>query len=57
MAIKIDFSPKKKSAVVSEPESVSSLVNGHYGYMKKGHIHLFPEEALLPDGHTECARI
>jgi len=46
MAIKIDFSPKKKSAAVSEPESVSSLVNGHYGYMKKGHIHLFPEEAL-----------
>ncbi len=46
MAIKIEFSPKKKSAVVSEPESVSSLVNGHYGYMKKGRIHLFPEEAL-----------
>ena len=46
MAIKLDFSPKKKSACVSEPESVSSLVNGHYGYMKKGTIHLFPEEAL-----------
>jgi tRNA-intron lyase len=46
MAIKIDFSPKKKTAAVSEPESVSSLVNGHYGYMKKGVIHLFSEEAL-----------
>jgi tRNA-intron lyase len=46
MGIKIEFSPKKKSAVVSEPESVSSLVNGHYGIMKKGRILLFPEEAL-----------
>ncbi|HIH19582.1 TPA: tRNA-intron lyase [Candidatus Micrarchaeota archaeon] len=46
MAVKIEFSPKKKSLAVSEPESVSSLVNGHYGYMKKGVIHLFPEEAL-----------
>lgn len=46
MAIKIEFSPKKKTALVSEPESVSSLVNGHYGIMKKGTIHLFPEEAL-----------
>ncbi|MFA6489724.1 MAG: tRNA-intron lyase [Candidatus Micrarchaeia archaeon] len=46
MAIQIDFVPKKKSLTVSQPESVSSLVNGHYGYMKKGTIHLFPEEAL-----------
>ena len=46
MAIQIDFIPKKKSLTVSQPESVSSLVNGHYGYMKKGTIHLFPEEAL-----------
>lgn len=46
MAVKIEFEPKKKSLTVSEPESVSSLVNGHYGYMKKGVIHLFPEEAL-----------
>lgn len=46
MAIKIEFSPKKKTLLVSEPESVSSLTNGHYGYMKKGTIHLFPEEAL-----------
>jgi tRNA-intron lyase len=46
MGIKIEFSPKKKEAVVSEPESVSSLVNGHYGVMKKGRIFLFPEEAL-----------
>jgi len=46
MAVKIEFDPKKKSLKVSEPESVSSLVNGYYGYMKKGTIHLFPEEAL-----------
>ncbi len=46
MAVQIDFEPKKKSLTVSQPESVSSLVNGHYGYMKKGTIHLFPEEAL-----------
>lgn len=46
MAVKIEFDPKKKSLTVSEPESVSSLVNGHYGYMKKGTVHLFPEEAL-----------
>lgn len=46
MAIQIDFNPKKKLLSVSQPESVSSLVNGHYGYMKKGTIHLFPEEAL-----------
>ena len=46
MAISLQFNPKKKELCVSEPESVSSLVNGHYGYMKKGTIHLFPEEAL-----------
>jgi len=46
MAVKIDFSLKKKKLSVSEPESVSSLVNGHYGYMKKGTIQLFLEEAL-----------
>jgi len=46
MAVKIEFDTKKKLLAVSEPESVSSLVNGHYGYMKKGTIHLFPEEAL-----------
>jgi len=46
MAIQIDFALKKKLLTVSQPESVSSLVNGHYGYMKKGTIHLFPEEAL-----------
>ncbi len=46
MAVQIQFDPKKKSLLVSEPESVSSLVNGYYGYMKKGTIHLFPEEAL-----------
>ncbi len=46
MAVKIEFEPRKKLLTVSEPESISSLVNGHYGYMKKGVIRLFPEEAL-----------
>ena len=46
MAVKIELDAKKKQLTVSEPESVSSLVNGHYGYMKKGTIHLFSEEAL-----------
>lgn len=46
MAVKLELDVKKKSVSVSEPESVSSLVNGYYGYMKKGTIHLFPEEAL-----------
>jgi len=46
MAVQIEFIAKKKSLTVSQPESVSSLVNGHYGYMKKGVIHLFSEEAL-----------
>ncbi|MCX6773134.1 MAG: tRNA-intron lyase [Candidatus Micrarchaeota archaeon] len=46
MAVKIELDVKKKQLTVSEPESVSSLVNGYYGYMKKGTIHLFSEEAL-----------
>ncbi|MCX8174684.1 MAG: tRNA-intron lyase [Candidatus Micrarchaeota archaeon] len=46
MAVKLELDVRKKSITVSEPESISSLVNGHYGYMKKGIIHLFPEEAL-----------
>jgi len=46
MAVKIEFNPRKKELKVSEPESVSSLLNGHYGCMKKGVIGLFPEEAL-----------
>lgn len=46
MAIKIELDLKKKTLLVSEPESVSSLVNGYYGNMKKGVIHLYPDEAL-----------
>ncbi|MEM4554283.1 MAG: tRNA-intron lyase [Candidatus Anstonellaceae archaeon] len=46
MGMQIIFDPKKKALMVSQPEAVSSLVNGHYGYMKKGTIHLFLEEAL-----------
>ena len=46
MAVQVEFFPKKKLLAVSQPESVSSLVNGHYGYMRKGTIHLFSEEAL-----------
>ncbi|MCX8197424.1 MAG: tRNA-intron lyase [Candidatus Micrarchaeota archaeon] len=46
MSIQILFDQKKKSLSVSQPEAVSSLVNGHYGYMKKGTLYLFLEEAL-----------
>ncbi|MEM4348583.1 MAG: tRNA-intron lyase [Candidatus Anstonellaceae archaeon] len=46
MGMQIIFDPKKKTLTVSQPEAVSSLVNGYYGYMKKGTIHLFLEEAL-----------
>lgn len=46
LAVKIEFSVKKKQLSVHEPESVSSLLNGHYGHMIKGAIHLFAEEAL-----------
>lgn len=46
MGIQIEFDPKKKKLFVSQPESVSSLLNGFYGCMKNGIIHLFVEEAL-----------
>ena len=46
MAIKIDFDKKTRRAAVSEPESVSSLVRGHYGVMRRGTITLYPEETL-----------
>jgi tRNA-intron lyase len=46
MAVSLEFDPKHKRVIVSEPESVSSLVNGYYGHMHKGIISLFPEEAL-----------
>lgn len=46
MALKLEVDLKAKKVCASEPESVSSLVNGHYGIMRKGTIHLFPEEAL-----------
>lgn len=46
MAVKMEVDLKKRTITVSEPESVSSLVNGFYGKMKKGVISLTPEEAL-----------
>ncbi len=46
MAVQIDINRQAKEILCSQPESVSSLVNGHYGIMKKGVIYLYPEEAL-----------
>ena len=46
MGITIEFNKKSKELTVAEPESVSSLQNGHYGVMRSGVIHLSPEEAL-----------
>lgn len=46
MAVKLELDRESKQITVSEPESVSSLVNGYYGVMEKGVITLFPEEAL-----------
>jgi tRNA-intron endonuclease len=46
MAVRIDFNRQSKELTVSEPESVSSLQNGHYGVMRKGVVYLSPEEAL-----------
>ncbi len=46
MAVQLELDRKKKKISVSDPQSVSSLVNGHYGVMEKGVISLYPEEAL-----------
>ncbi|OIO20761.1 tRNA-intron lyase [Candidatus Micrarchaeota archaeon CG11_big_fil_rev_8_21_14_0_20_47_5] len=46
MAVQIDIDRKTCEITCAHPESVSSLVNGHYGIMKKGVIYLYPEEAL-----------
>lgn len=44
--IRMDLDRKKEIISVNEPESISSLQNGHYGSMKKGIIYLKPEEVL-----------
>ncbi|NYZ74353.1 tRNA-intron lyase [Candidatus Micrarchaeota archaeon] len=44
--IKLELDRKKRSLFVKEPSDVSSLQNGFYGQMKRGIIHLTPEEAL-----------
>lgn len=44
--IKIEFNSKSKKIAITDPSSVSSLSNGHYGEMKKGTIYISPEEAL-----------
>jgi len=46
VGISLNFNSKTKEITASEPESVSPLQNGNYGVMKKGIVHLFPEEAL-----------
>jgi tRNA-intron endonuclease len=44
--IQLELDRKKRSLSVKEPPDVSSLQNGFYGQMKRGIIHLSPEEAL-----------
>lgn len=44
--IQLELNRKKKTVMVSEPASVSSLVNGFYGDKKKGILSLKPEEVL-----------
>jgi tRNA-intron endonuclease len=46
MAVELELDKKAKLVRATQPQSVSSLVNGHYGYMKKGVLELFPEEVL-----------
>lgn len=44
--IRLELDRKKRTLCVKEPSDVSSLQNGYYGQMKRGIIHLSPEEAL-----------
>lgn len=44
--IRLELDRKKRSLAVKEPSDVSSLQNGFYGQMRRGVIHLSPEEAL-----------
>lgn len=46
MAVELVLDKAHKKMLVSEPASVTSMVNGHYGYMHKGTVELFSEEAL-----------
>ncbi len=46
MAVELILDKPHKKLLVTEPASVTSMVTGHYGYMKKGTVELFPEEAL-----------
>lgn len=46
MGVVINFNRETKELTVTEPESVSSLQNGHYGVIRGGVIYLSPEEAL-----------
>lgn len=44
--ITLELNRKKRDVLVKEPSHVTSLQNGFYGQMKKGIIHLAPEEVL-----------
>lgn len=44
--IKLELDRKKRDVSVREPADVTSLQNGFYGQLKKGVVHLAPEEAL-----------
>ncbi len=46
MAVELELDKKNKLVRVTQPASVSSLTSGYFGYMKKGVIELFEQEAL-----------
>jgi tRNA-intron endonuclease len=46
MGIELEIVPKEKIVRTTHPQSVSSLVSGFWGTMKKGEVRLEPEEAL-----------
>ncbi len=46
MAVELELDGKNKLVRAAQPASVSSLTGGHFGYMKRGVIELFEQEAL-----------
>ncbi len=46
MGVKMEYDRETNAVTASEAESVTPLVRGFYGKVKKGVVHLTPEEAL-----------
>ncbi len=46
MAVELEILKKEKLVRATQPQSVSSLVNGYWGVMNRGHVDLSAEEAL-----------